>query len=216
MANSGGGHKVASVILRFLELACGAIVLGLLGRFCYLINETSNVSVDGRIIYAMVVAGMTIVYSIVVFAPIDVLFMAFPFDFILFIMWLIAFCLLETRTRGNFCRAGWYYNYWGYYWGRFWRVGPVGTVNINGAGCSQWRTVVAFSIIAWVLHFISGFLGIYVCTEYIQYDEKVNSAKQQMRKLSHSSHPANGQNRESTATRAAEDGVSPTQPRSEV
>ncbi|KAK2687229.1 hypothetical protein QWA68_014255 [Fusarium oxysporum] len=154
MANSGSGHKAASVILRFLELACGAIVLGLLGRFCYLINETSGVSVDGRIIYAMVVAGMTIVYSIVVFAPIDVLFMAFPFDFILFIMWLIAFCLLET--------------------------------------------------------------GIYVCTEYIQYDEKVNSAKQQMRKLSHSSHPANGQNRESTATRAAEDGVSPTQPRSEV
>jgi hypothetical protein len=96
MANSGSGHKVASVILRFLELACGAIVLGLLGRFCYLINETSNVSVDGRIIYAMVVAGITIVYSIVVFAPIDILFMAFPFDFILFIMWLIAFCLLET------------------------------------------------------------------------------------------------------------------------
>ncbi|KAH7178932.1 hypothetical protein DER46DRAFT_592348 [Fusarium sp. MPI-SDFR-AT-0072] len=31
-----------------------------------------------------------------------------------------------------------------------------------------------------------------------------------------SSHPGNSQNRESTATRAAEDGVSPTQPRSEI
>lgn len=96
MAKSSNGHKVASVILRFLELACGAIVLGLLGRFCHLVDEASDVSVDGRIIYAMVVAGITIVYSIVVFAPIDILFMAFPFDFILLIMWLIAFCLLET------------------------------------------------------------------------------------------------------------------------
>ncbi|KNB06543.1 hypothetical protein FOXG_07233 [Fusarium oxysporum f. sp. lycopersici 4287] len=96
MTSSGSGHKVASVILRFLELACGAIVLGLLGHFCDLVNEASNISVDGRIIYAMVVAGITIVYSIVFFAPFDILFMAFPFDFILFIMWLVAFCLLET------------------------------------------------------------------------------------------------------------------------
>ncbi|EEU33767.1 uncharacterized protein NECHADRAFT_89158 [Fusarium vanettenii 77-13-4] len=215
MASSGTGHKVASVILRFLELACGAIVLGLLGRFCYLVDEATNVSVDGRIIYAMVVAGITIVYSILVFAPFDILFMSFPFDFVLFIMWLVAFCLLETRTRSHICSAGWYYNYWGYYWGRFWRVGPVGRVNINGAGCSQWRTVIAFSIIAWVLFIISSILGIYVFTNYIEVKETVNSAKQQMRKLSHN-YPANGQNRESTATRAAEEGVRPIQPRSEV
>lgn len=96
MANSSGGHKFASVILRILELACGAIVLGLLGRFCHLIDEASNVSVDGRIIYTMVTAGITIVYSILLFVPIDILFMSFPLDFILFIMWLVAFCLLQT------------------------------------------------------------------------------------------------------------------------
>uniref|UniRef100_A0A0D2XTD1 MARVEL domain-containing protein n=1 Tax=Fusarium oxysporum (strain Fo5176) TaxID=660025 RepID=A0A0D2XTD1_FUSOF len=224
MTSSGSGHKVASVILRFLELACGAIVLGLLGHFCDLVNEASNISVDGRIIYAMVVAGITIVYSIVFFAPFDILFMAFPFDFILFIMWLVAFCLLETRTRSHICSAEWYYNYWGYYWGRFWRVGPVGRVSINGAGCSEWRTVLAFSIINLIMLYIelpqiktlsplilpSGIesfefrkQGIYVFTEYIHFKETVSSAKQQMRKLSHSNYPANGQNRESTATGAA-------------
>ncbi|UPL01907.1 hypothetical protein LCI18_012841 [Fusarium solani-melongenae] len=66
-------------------------------------NEATNVSVDGRIIYTMVVTGITIVYSILVFAPFDVLFMSFPFDFALFIMWLVAFCLLETAR--TFCRS---------------------------------------------------------------------------------------------------------------
>ncbi|KAH6949630.1 hypothetical protein DER45DRAFT_588453 [Fusarium avenaceum] len=186
---SSSGHKVASVILRFLELACGAIVLGLLDRFCHLVDEASNVSVDGRIIYAMVVAGITIVYratefhelvrySILLFAPFDIFFMSFPFDFILF-----------SRTRSHICSAG----------------------------CRMFgvRTVLAFSIIAWVLHLISGFLGVYVFANYIQIEETVNLAKRQMRKLSHS-HPTNDQNRESTATGAAEEGFSPTQSRSGV
>ncbi|SCO84436.1 uncharacterized protein FRV6_08563 [Fusarium oxysporum] len=100
MAHNGGGHKVASVILRFLQLTCGAIVLGLLGRFAYLADD-ANVSVDGRIIYTMVVSGITIVFSICVCLPFDILFLSFLFDFILFIMWLVAFCLLETV--GNLC-----------------------------------------------------------------------------------------------------------------
>ncbi|KAI8401525.1 hypothetical protein FOFC_18394 [Fusarium oxysporum] len=214
MAHDGSGHKVASVILRFLQLTCGAIVLGLLGRFAYLADD-ANVSVDGRIIYTMVVSGITIVFSICVCPPFDILFLSFPFDFILFIMWLVAFCLLETRTRNHICSASWYRNYWGFYWGRRWRFGRPG-IAINGAGCSEWRAVLGFSILAWVFHFISGILGIYVFKTYIQVKETVGSVKQQMRKISHSKYPANGQNREPTTTRAAEEGLSPTQPRSEV
>jgi hypothetical protein len=62
------------------------------------------------------------------------------------------------RTGTHNCSARWYYDYWGYYWGRFWRVGPIGTVTIDGAGCAQWRTVLAFSFIAWFLHLMSGIL----------------------------------------------------------
>jgi hypothetical protein len=68
---------------------------------------------------------------------------------------------LLQKTGSSTCSARWYYNYWGYYWGRFWRVGPIGTVSINGAGCAQWRTVLAFSFIAWFLHLLSGILVSY-------------------------------------------------------
>ncbi|KAH6957471.1 hypothetical protein DER45DRAFT_569813 [Fusarium avenaceum] len=86
------------------------------------------------------------------------------------------------------------------------------------------RTVLAFSIIAWVLHLISGFLGVYVFANYIQIEETVELrpktvvafAKIHILSMSSSSHPTNDQNRESTATGAAEEGFSPTQSRSGV
>ncbi|KAH7118200.1 hypothetical protein B0J13DRAFT_569752 [Dactylonectria estremocensis] len=155
--HTGTAHKIVSVILRIGEFCCAVIVLGLLSRFCYLISIAQE-SADGRIVYAMVVAGIGIIYSFFFCPPFKSLFLSFPFDFVLFVMWLVAYCLLQTRTGSHTCSARWYYDYWGYYWGRFWRVGPVGTVNIDRAGCAQWRTVLAFSFIAWFLHFTSGIL----------------------------------------------------------
>lgn len=217
MAHDGGAaHKVVSVILRFLEFSCAVIVLGLLSRFAYLLS-IAGVNMDGRLIYAMVVAGIGIVYSIFLCPPFDTLFLSFAFDFILFIMWLVAYCLLQTKTAGHSCTASWYYNYWGYYWGRFWTVGPVGRVNINSAGCAQWRTILAFAFIAWFLHLLSGILGAYVVHHYVLVKDAVNSAKQQMRKMSHSSRPSNAYNRDSTNRESAnmeatQEGTNPTEP----
>jgi hypothetical protein len=61
-AHTGAAHKVASAILRFGEFCSAVIVLGILSRFCYLIS-IAQVDADGRIIYAMVVAGISMVYS---------------------------------------------------------------------------------------------------------------------------------------------------------
>ncbi|KAH6876839.1 hypothetical protein B0T10DRAFT_413931 [Thelonectria olida] len=180
--HTGTAHKVVSVILRLVEFASAIIVLGILCRFCYLISIAQE-DADGRIIYAMVVAGIGIIYSFFFCPPFKSLFLSFPFDFVLFVMWLVAYCLLQTKTGGHTCSARWYYDYWGYYWGRFWRVGPVGTVNINGAGCAQWRTVLAFSFIAWFLHFTSGILGIYVFHTYIKLDETKRDIKNHAEKL---------------------------------
>lgn len=95
MAHTGTAHKVISVILRLGEFACAVIVLGILSRFCYLIS-IPQAEADGRIIYAMVVAGIGIVYSFFFCPPFKSLFLGFPFDFILFVMWLVAYCLLQT------------------------------------------------------------------------------------------------------------------------
>lgn len=95
MAHSGAAHKTASVILRFLELSSAVIVLGILSRFAYMIS-IAGVHLDGDIVYAMVVAGIGIIYSIVFCPPFDSLFLSFPFDFVLFIMWIVAAGLLQT------------------------------------------------------------------------------------------------------------------------
>ncbi|KAM5343432.1 hypothetical protein ACJ41O_011969 [Fusarium nematophilum] len=205
MAHSGVAHKVISVILRFLQLSSAVIVLGLLCRFAYLIS-IAEVHLDGRIVYTMVVAGIGIVYSIFLCPPFDSLFMSFPMDFILFIMWLVAYCLLQTKTKSQTCTARWYNTYWGYYWGRWWTVGPAGRVDVNRAGCSQWRTVLAFAFIAWVLHLLSGCLGVYVFQNYVKVKDSVQSAKQQMRKMS----------QDSAYAEAGQQAVNPTEPRPAV
>jgi hypothetical protein len=95
MAESGVAHKVISVILRLAELASAIIVLGILSRICYLVG-IAQANVDGRIIYAIVVACLGIMYSIFFCPPFKNMFLGFPFDFLLFVMWLVAYCLLQT------------------------------------------------------------------------------------------------------------------------
>ncbi|KAL6409999.1 hypothetical protein AUP68_06407 [Ilyonectria robusta] len=95
MARSRAAHKVAPVILRFLEFCCAVIVLGLLSRFVYL-TGIAEVNCDGRIIYTLVVAGIGIVCSILLCPPFVALFLSLPFDFVLFVMWLVAYCLLQS------------------------------------------------------------------------------------------------------------------------
>jgi hypothetical protein len=95
MAETGIAHKIISVILRFGEFASAIIVLGILSRFCYHIS-VAQTDVDGRIIYAMVVACIGIIYSFFFCLPFKSLFLGFPFDFVLFVMWLVAYCLLQT------------------------------------------------------------------------------------------------------------------------
>lgn len=98
MAESGVAHKVISVILRLSELASAIIVLGILSRITYLVG-LAEASVDGRIIYTIVVACLGIMYSIFFCPPFRSMFLGFPFDFLLFVMWLVAYCLLQTVLR---------------------------------------------------------------------------------------------------------------------
>jgi hypothetical protein len=182
MAESGVAHKVISVILRLAELASAIIVLGILSRICYLVG-IAQANVDGRIIYAIVVACLGIMYSIFFCPPFKNMFLGFPFDFLLFVMWLVAYCLLQTKTGSHTCSARWYYDYWGFYWGHFYRVGRPGTVSVDNAGCASWRTVLAFSFIAWFLHLLSGILGVYVFRTYIKLDETRRDIQHHAEKL---------------------------------
>ncbi|QPC62890.1 hypothetical protein HYE67_005121 [Fusarium culmorum] len=98
MAESGVAHKVISFVLRLSELAFAIIDLGILSRLTYLVGIAGD-SVDRRIIYIIVIAFLGIIYSIIFYAPFKSLFLGFPFDFVIFMIWLVAYCLLQTVSR---------------------------------------------------------------------------------------------------------------------
>ncbi|KAF4630128.1 hypothetical protein G7Y89_g8020 [Cudoniella acicularis] len=158
----GTASTVINVILRFGELCSAAIVLGILSRFTYLVDQGHG-SVDSKIIYAMTIAGISIVFSIIFFPPLRYVWWCFPLDFAIFIMWMVAFGLLEN-VGGGACNSFWSWNYWGYYWGGYYvNYSPAALRfnTVNYAGCSTWRTMLAFGFIGGMGWLVSSMLGVY-------------------------------------------------------
>ncbi|KAK4167822.1 hypothetical protein QBC43DRAFT_341686 [Cladorrhinum sp. PSN259] len=144
----GSVSKVLSVILRLGELACAVVIVALLGRFLAIVDD-ADVYADPRIIYTTVIASIALALSIILMPPFTYSFMAFPLDFIFFVLFLVAFCLLETITGINTCDSHWYWSYWGFYWGGFWRTPVVvtGPSDIGWSGCASWKATLAFTFI---------------------------------------------------------------------
>ncbi|KAK3688891.1 hypothetical protein B0T22DRAFT_535965 [Podospora appendiculata] len=151
----GTSSRALHVFFRLGELVCACIVVGLIGRFLFLIDEANS----ARLVYGIVIGSLTILFSL-----------SFPLDFLMFAAWLIVFCLLETLTGISTCNAFWLNDYWGYYWGRWYRPG------INWSGCSAWRTVLAFSFIASFTYLLSFCLGLYWVMTYYNRKERGNQA----------------------------------------
>ena len=76
------GPRVANVILRLLQLASAAIVVGIVGWALHSIRIGDG-PVSGRLIYAEVVGALTIVVALALLPPLKYVFMAWPLDFIL-------------------------------------------------------------------------------------------------------------------------------------
>jgi len=181
----GAVSKVLAVILRLSELVCGVIVLGILGHFLAIVGQ-ANTFGDARIIYTVVISCIAIALSIIFLLPFTYSFMAFPIDFVLFTLFLVAFCLLESLTGINTCNSTWYWSYWGFFWGGFWRrpgFVPNGPGSIGWAGCSSWRTVLAFTFLASIAFLFSALLGAYVVMKYR--DEKRSYAQNVRQPMAH-------------------------------
>ncbi|SPQ24177.1 d35c8d83-68bb-43fb-bbd6-43592f4e6bf9 [Thermothielavioides terrestris] len=153
----------AQVALRIFQLIGSVIVLGILGHFLHELSK-GGAARDGRAIYGVVVASISTLFVLVFMAPFMYSFHAFPGDFALFVMWLILFCLLITRTGVHTCGSPWFYNYWGYYWGGWWR-GPFFPVFEN-SGCGSWRTALAFSFMVMFAFLVTTILGAYVVSRH--------------------------------------------------
>jgi hypothetical protein len=92
--STGTVHKVFSACLRAFEFGCCIIILGILARFFYVLNRI-NGPTDSRLVYAISIAAISVVLTIILFPPVKYSFHFFPVDFALFICWIVCFALLE-------------------------------------------------------------------------------------------------------------------------
>ncbi|KAM7196915.1 hypothetical protein V8F20_006882 [Naviculisporaceae sp. PSN 640] len=168
----GTTSKVCHVILRVWELICSVIVLGLVAHFVHILND-AGVSNDSRVVYTLVLASISTLYTLVFMPPLHYAFLAFPADFVLFVAWMVAFGLLANRTGGDTCGSYWYWSYWGYYWGGWWTnpFNVFGPNDIRWTGCSQWRSVLAFSFLVSITYLLSFILGAIVITNHYKRDK---------------------------------------------
>jgi len=91
----GTVSKVFNVIFRVGELCSALIVLGITGHFLWLLGEAGAYA-DSRIILAVVTASVSTAFSVITLLPFTFAFLAFPIDFVLFVVWLTTYCLLQS------------------------------------------------------------------------------------------------------------------------
>lgn len=133
-----------SIILRLAELAFAAIVAGLTGVYLSANKGASSWSL-GRFIYTEIVAGLSIIFAIIWLFPFSGSFIHWPTDFVISVMWFVAFGLMVDWLNGG---CGNVFNWDGI------------TINDNNT-CSQWKANVAFAFLSAIVWLVSALLGIY-------------------------------------------------------
>ncbi|EFX03148.1 integral membrane protein [Grosmannia clavigera kw1407] len=133
-----------SMALRLAELAFAAIVAGLSGSYLHSMRGTSSWHLR-RFIYAEVVAGLSILLSIVWLFPFAGSFIHWPVDIVLAATWFTVFGLLVNWLHGS---CGSVFDWHG--------------IALRGsAACPKWKADIAFSFLSAICWLVSGLLGIY-------------------------------------------------------
>ncbi|CAJ2502385.1 Uu.00g097790.m01.CDS01 [Anthostomella pinea] len=142
MANRGL-LGIVSIILRIAELAFATIVAGLNGDYLRAARHTSSWQ-QGRFIYTEVIAGISIVLSIIFLIPLS-RFIHWPLDLFISLAWFVAFGLLANYLDDGPC--GWLFN--------------SSIVSFyRGDQCSKWKAVIAFAFLSAICWLISAIVGI--------------------------------------------------------
>jgi len=188
----GTGSQVASVTLRLFELISGAVVAGLVGEYLHYVDNAHD-SPNSRMVYAVAIAGISIVASMVLMPPLKYSFYFFALDFALFICWMVAFGLLVNLSGSGSCNSYWYWSSWGYYWGGYYHD-PISQVNqalVGTQACGKWRATIAWSFIGGFCWLLNSFVGFYNVLRYHEAGQAWNKSNLSYRlKGTHSSNQA--------------------------
>ncbi|KAF2192205.1 integral membrane protein [Zopfia rhizophila CBS 207.26] len=136
--------RLISLFLRFGEFASGTVVLGLTAHFLHQYDKY-GIGPLGREIYTVIIASLSVLFSLVWLIPSTSSFFHYPFDLFLSAAWFAAFGVLVDWVRKLNCGGIWH-------WGGITR----------GSYCGQWKAAEAFSFISACFWFASFLLGVYV------------------------------------------------------
>jgi len=135
---------LVSMILRIAELAFACVVAGITGDYLHAVQGSSTWD-QGRFIYTEVVAGLSILLSIVWLFPFSGSFIHWPADLLISVMWWVAFGLLVNFLNGT---CGYVFDWQG--------------INFNGTDtCPKWKADIAFAFLSALCWLVSAMLGIY-------------------------------------------------------
>jgi len=137
-------EDLLSLLLRIGELAFSATVAGLTGQYLHAIKGERAWD-KKRFIYTEVVAALGILFSLLFLLPFAGSFIHWPMDFILFILYMVAFGLLVNFIGPMSCGSVWNWN------------------GITGdSQCSKFKADIAFAFLASIFFLASALLGLYV------------------------------------------------------
>jgi len=139
--------RTIALCLRIGELAFAAVVAGLIGKYLHYWDKI-NAWPEKRFIYTEVVAGLAILASLILLIPLTEHIIHFPLDFILFILWIVAFALLVSFLGGS-CGSIWHW----------------GDITDKGT-CQEWKASIAFSFLSAIFWLASAILGLWVWHRY--------------------------------------------------
>lgn len=133
-----------ALCLRVGELAFSATVAGLTGEYLHK-NRGYPASAHKRFIYTIVVASISILFSLLFLLPFTSSFAKWPMDLLLFILWMVAFALLVNFIDGMGCGSVW--NWKGI---------------TNGGACDKYKANIAFCFLASIFFLVSAIIGFWV------------------------------------------------------
>jgi hypothetical protein len=133
-----------SMILRLAELAFAAIVAGLTGNYLHSVEGSSTWD-QGRFIYTEVVAGLSIILSIIWLFPFSGSFIHWPADLLISVMWWVSFGLMVNWLNGT---CGYVFDWQG--------------ISFHGTDtCAEWKADIAFAFLSALCWLVSALVGIY-------------------------------------------------------
>ncbi|OAA60743.1 integral membrane protein [Cordyceps fumosorosea ARSEF 2679] len=134
--------RLVSLILRGAELVFAAIVAGVNGEYLHKTRGTGGT--QWRFIYTEVVAALGIFFALIWLIPFSSTFSHWPIDFLLSILFWIAFGVLVNLV-GSSCGAVFNWN----------NVHPV-----HGDQCGKYKATIAFSFLCAILFLASALIGL--------------------------------------------------------